>query len=59
MSGGDNISNIKSMYARERKYLDIIKGIKNELIDIEQQPLNLAPVSIDGLISYLEGFLDE
>lgn len=59
MVGGDNISNIKEMYTRERKYLDIIKGIKNELIDIEQQPLNLAPISIDGLISYLEGILNE
>lgn len=59
MSGGDNISNIKEMCSRERKYLDIIKGIKNELIDIEQQPLNLAPISIDGLINYLEGILNE
>ena len=59
MPGGDNISNVKAMYDREKRYLDVIRGIKNELIDIEQQPLNLAPISIDGLINYLEGFLDE
>ena len=59
MPGGDNISNIKAVYEREKRYLDVIRGIKNELIDIEQQPLNLAPISIDGLISYLEGFLNE
>lgn len=59
MSGGDNISNIKEMYARERKYLDIIKGIKDELIDIEQQPLPYVSGAINGLIDYLEGILNE
>lgn len=59
MSGGDNISNIKEMYSRERKYLDILKGIKNELIDIEQQPLPYVSGAINGLIDYLEGILDE
>jgi len=59
MTGGDNISNIKAMYNREQKYLDIIKGIKNELIDIEQQPLPYVSGAINGLIDYLEGILDE
>lgn len=59
MSGGDNISNIKGMYARERKYLDIIKGIKNELIDILDQPLLDVAGNIKGLINYLEGILNE
>lgn len=59
MSGGDNISNIKEMYSRERKYLDILKGIKNELIDIEQQPLPYVSGAINGLIDYLEGIIDE
>lgn len=59
MSGGDNISNIKAMYDREQKYLDIIKGIKNELIDIEQQPLPYVSGAINSLIDYLEGILNE
>lgn len=59
MSGGDNISNIKEMYARERKYLDIIRGVKDELIDIEQQPLPYVSGAINGLIDYLEGILNE
>ena len=59
MSGGDNISNIKEMCSRERKYLDIIRGVKDELIDIEQQPLPYVSGAINGLIDYLEGILDE
>lgn len=59
MTSGDNISNIKAMYDREQKYLDIIKGIKNELIDIEQQPLPYVSGAINGLIDYLEGILNE
>lgn len=59
MSGGDNISNIKEMYSRERKYLDILKGIKNELIDILDQPLLDVASNIKGLINYLEGILNE
>lgn len=59
MSGGDNISNIKEMYSRERKYLDIIRGVKDELIDIEQQPLPYVSGAINSLIDYLEGILNE
>lgn len=59
MSGGDNISNIKEMCSRERKYLDIIRGVKDELIDIEQQPLPYVSGAINGLIDYLEGVLNE
>lgn len=59
MTGGDNIINIKAMYDRKQKYLDIIKGIKNELIDIEQQPLPYVSGAINSLIDYLEGILDE
>lgn len=59
MSGGDNISNMKEMYARERKYLDTLQGIKNELKDILDQPLLDVASNIKGLINYLEGILDE
>lgn len=59
MSGGDNISNIKEMYSREHKYLNTLKGIKNELKDILDQPLLDVASNIKGLINYLEGILDE
>ena len=59
MSGGDNISNIKEMYSRERKYQDTIKGIKDELKDILDQPLLDVAGNIKGLINYLEGILNE
>jgi len=59
MSGGDNISNIQCMYSRERKYLDTLKGIKNELIDILDRPLLDVASSIKGLVNYLEGIINE
>ena len=59
MPGGDNISNIKSMYARERKYLDIIRRVREELIYIEQQPLRYVSGLIDSLIDYLEDIADD
>lgn len=59
MSGGDNISNIQCMYSRERKYLDTLKGIENELKDILDQPLLDVASNIKGLINYLEGIINE
>ena len=59
MPGGDNISNVKAMYNREKRYIDVIQGIKNELIDIEQQPLNCVLSNIHSLIDYLERILND
>lgn len=59
MPGGDNISNIKAVYEREKRYLEVIRGIRDELLDIEQQPLPYVSGAINSLIDYLEGFLNE
>lgn len=59
MPGGDNISNIKAMYSREHKYLEILRGIRNELNDILDQPLLDVATNIKGLINYLEDMIDE
>jgi len=59
MAGGDNISNIKAMYKRERRYIDGLQKIRNELKDILDQPLRLSEGSIRGLMNYIGDLLDE
>jgi hypothetical protein len=59
MSGGNNVSNIKSMYKQERRYIDGLQKICNELKDILDQPLRLSEGSIRGLMNYIGDLLDE
>ncbi len=59
MAGGDNVSNIKAMYKRERRYIDGLQKIRNELKDILDQPLRLSEGSIRGLMNYIGDLLDE
>ena len=59
MSGGNNVSNIKAMYKRERRYIDGLQKIRNELKDILDQPLRLSEGSIRGLMNYIGDLLDE
>jgi hypothetical protein len=59
MSGGNNVSNIKSMYKQERRYIDGLQKIRNELKDILDQPLRLSEGSIRGLMNYIGDLLDE
>lgn len=59
MTGGDNVSNIKEMYAREHRYIEGFKFIRKDLTDILQQPVSFVPAQIRGLIDFIGDLLNE
>lgn len=59
MTGGNNISNIKEMYSRERRYITALENIRGKLKEALDQPLKFTPPIIQGIIDYIGDELDE
>ena len=59
MTGGNNISNIKEMYNRERRYITALESIREKLKETLGQPLKFTPPIIQGIIDYIGDELDE
>ena len=59
MSGGDNISNLKAAFSREKKYTDALEKVRDQLKLISNYKLGHVCPAINGLIDYISDILGE
>lgn len=59
MSGGDSINNLKAAFSREKKYVDALEKIRDQLKLIGNYKLGHVCPAIRGLIDYIGDVLGE
>lgn len=59
MPGGDNINNIKSMFSREKQYVDALIKVREQLKSIQDYKVGHVCPGIQGLINYISDVLGE
>ena len=59
MTGGSNIDNIKEMYSREKKYIDALNKIREQIQEALKLRLELVSPKLIGLMDYIGNVLGE